>query len=155
MRHFYQNLHRNREEYAFQEYSVIDWKGVLEGLSWASQVLVAKNLPADAGDVRDSSSVPGSGRSPEGWRGNPLQYSCLENPMHRRAWWTIHRVAKSLTRLKWLSTREGVWYVTVSPYTVGVSAHSWGLCDHFVFLIPIASNHSWGKDLFSQYFKVN
>ena len=50
-------------------------------LSWgASQVaLVVKNLPANAGDIRDSGSIPGSGRSLEGGRGNPLQYSCLEH----------------------------------------------------------------------------
>ena len=48
-------------------------------------VLVVKNLPANAGDIRDEGSVPG--RSPGGGHGNPLQYSCLENPMDRRAWW--------------------------------------------------------------------
>ena len=53
----------------------------------ASQVvLVVKNLPANAGDVRDVSSIPGSGRSPGGGHGHPLQYSCLENPMDRGAW---------------------------------------------------------------------
>ena len=49
---------------------------------WASQMaLVVKNPAANAGDVRDVSSIPGSGRSPGGGRGNPLQYSCLENPI--------------------------------------------------------------------------
>ena len=53
----------------------------------ASQVvLVVKNLPANAGDVRDLSSIPGLGRSPGGGHGHPLQYSCLENPMDRGAW---------------------------------------------------------------------
>ena len=53
----------------------------------ASQVvLLVKNPPADAGDVTDIGLVPGSGRSPGGRRGNPLQYSCLENPMDRGAW---------------------------------------------------------------------
>ena len=50
-------------------------------------VLVAKNLSANAGDVRDSGSIPGSGRSPGGRHDNPLQYCCLENPMDRGAWW--------------------------------------------------------------------
>ena len=51
-------------------------------LGWASQVaLVEKNLPANAGDVRDTGSIPGSERFPGGENGNPLQYSCLENPM--------------------------------------------------------------------------
>ena len=72
----------------------------------ASQVaLVVKNLPANAGDIRDSSSILGSGRSPGGGHGNPLQYSWLEEPMDRGAWQaTVHRVAKSRTRLKQLST---------------------------------------------------
>ena len=62
----------------------------------ASQVaLVVKNLLANAGDLRDTGSIPGSGRSPSGGHDNPLQYSCLENPMDREAWRaTIHGVAK-------------------------------------------------------------
>ena len=53
---------------------------------------VVKNPPANAGDV---GSVPGSGRSPGARNGNPLQYSCLANPMYRGAWWTtVHGVAK-------------------------------------------------------------
>ena len=56
---------------------------------------VVKNSPASAGDAI---SIPGSERSPGGGRGNPLQYSCLENPMDRRAWWvTVHGVAESWT----------------------------------------------------------
>ena len=49
-------------------------------------VLVVKNLPANAGDIRDTGSVSGSGRSPGGGNGHLLQYSCLENPMDRGAW---------------------------------------------------------------------
>ena len=57
-------------------------------------VLMVKKLPANAADVRDVGSIPGSGRSPGGGHGNPLQYSCLENPMDRGAWWaTVHGVA--------------------------------------------------------------
>ena len=53
----------------------------------ASQVAqVVKNLPANAGDLRDVGSIPELGRSPGGGHGNPLQYSCLENPMDREAW---------------------------------------------------------------------
>ena len=52
----------------------------------ASQVAaVIKTLPANTGDAKDVGSIPGSGRSPGGGRGNPLQYSCLENPMGRGA----------------------------------------------------------------------
>ena len=50
-------------------------------------VLLVKNTPASVGDVRDTGSVPGLGRSPGGGHGNPLQYSCLANPMDRGAWW--------------------------------------------------------------------
>ena len=49
-------------------------------------VLVVKNLPANAGDVRDVGSIPGWGRSPGEEHGNPFLYSCLENPMDRGAW---------------------------------------------------------------------
>ena len=67
----------------------------------SQEALVVKNPPANAGDVRDASSIPGLGRSPGEGHGNPLQYSCLENPMDRGAWWdTVHGVAKSQTRLK-------------------------------------------------------
>ena len=55
--------------------------------------------------LRDTGSIPGSGRSPGVGNGTPLQYSCLENHMDRGAWWTMsHRVAKSQRRLKQLST---------------------------------------------------
>ena len=65
----------------------------------ASQVaLVVKNPPANTGDARDAVLKPGSIRSPGGGNGNPLQYSCLENPMDRGAWWaTVHGVAESNT----------------------------------------------------------
>ena len=50
-------------------------------------MLVVKNPPANAGDSGDLGSMPGSGRPPRGGHGNPLQYSCLENPMVRGVWW--------------------------------------------------------------------
>ena len=59
---------------------------------------MVKNLPANARDIRDAGLIHGSGRSPGGGRGNPLQYSYLENRMDRGAWRaTVHRVAKSQT----------------------------------------------------------
>ena len=62
--------------------------------------LVIKNPSANAGEVRDADSIPGSGRSPGEGNGNPLQYCCLENPMDGGAWWAIvHGVVKSWTRL--------------------------------------------------------
>ena len=60
-----------------------------------------KNPPAKAGDLRDTGSIPELGRYPGEGNSNPLQYSCLENPMDRGAWQaTVHRVTKSWTRLK-------------------------------------------------------
>ena len=80
--------------------------GSITSDAWAFQVaLVVKNLPTNAGDVREAGSVPGLGRCPGGRHGNPLQYSCLENPMDRGAWRaTVPEVAKSQTRQKWLRT---------------------------------------------------
>ena len=64
-------------------------------------VLVVKNLSTNAGDVRDQGSISGSGRSPRGGHGNPLQNSCLENPMDGGVWWaTVHEATKSRTQLK-------------------------------------------------------
>ena len=64
---------------------------------WVSQVaLVVKNLPAKRGDLRDTGSIPGLGRSLGRRHGKPLEYSCLENPMDRRAWQAaVHGVTKS------------------------------------------------------------
>ena len=60
--------------------------------------LVVKNLTVNAGDIRNAGSIPGLGRSAGGGHGNPLQYSCLENPMNRRDWRAeVHGVAKSKT----------------------------------------------------------
>ena len=68
-------------------------------------VLVVKNLPANAGGIRDAGLISGLGRSPGGERGHPHQYSCLENPMDRGAWWTIVQgVTQRWTWLKGLST---------------------------------------------------
>ena len=97
-------------------------------LAISQMALVVKNLPARAGDVRDAGSIPGSGRG----RGNPLQYSCLENSMDRGAWKaTVHGIAKeldmtdrlsyllacympdtALTHLSLRSTKQGVGAIT-------------------------------------------
>ena len=69
---------------------------------------VVNNPPASAGDTGDACSVPGLERSPGVGNGNPLQYSCLNNPLGRTAsWTTVHRVTKSQTWLKWLSMHTG------------------------------------------------
>ena len=70
--------------------------------------LVVKNSPANAGDIGDVGLIPGWGRSPGEGNGNPLQYSCLVNPMDRGAWWaTVQRLTESQTQLKRLSTHAG------------------------------------------------
>ena len=75
---------------------------------------MVKNPPANAGDKRDAGSIPRLGRSSGGGHGNPLQYSFLENPMDRGAWWaTVHRVTKSQTQLKWLSTHKQEWNIAI------------------------------------------
>ena len=62
---------------------------------------MVKNVPANIGDARDMGSTPGVGRSSGEGNGNPVQYSCLGNPMDRGAWWaTVHGVAKNWTRLR-------------------------------------------------------
>ena len=81
-------------------------------------VLVVKDLPASEGDVTDVSLIPGSGRSPGGGHGNPLQYSCLENPMDRGAWRATDRgVSKSKIRLKQLSTHAQIHRKRKFPYS--------------------------------------
>ena len=102
----------------------------------ASQVtLVVKNWPANAGDIRDMGLIPGSGRSPGGGYGSSLHYSCLENPMDRKAWWAI-----ALWVCKELCTTETTEHSTsdirissepstTSPYTyVCVHAKALQLC---------------------------
>ena len=72
--------------------------------------------PANARDISGEGSVPGSGRSPGGGHGNPLQYSCLENPKDRGAWRArVPGVAKSWTWLKWLSMRACTWEAPFHP----------------------------------------
>ena len=70
-------------------------------------VLVVRNPLANAGDIRDKSSIPGLGRSPGGGHGNPFQYSWLENSMDRGAWeTTVHGVTKSWTQLNDLKNKQ-------------------------------------------------
>ena len=87
--------------------------------------LVVKNQPTSAGDSGEASSIPGLGRSPGGGNGNPLQYSCLENPMDRGAWWAAsHGVTKSQTwlgmcaqnhQLSWSCTpdQQELWKINI------------------------------------------
>ena len=69
-----------------------------------------KNPPANSEGTRDAVSIPGSGRSPGGGNGNPLQYSCLENPTDRGAWWaTVHGVAKSQALTEYTRTHINIY----------------------------------------------
>ena len=91
---------RSRSEKVTYFLSPLIWhsrKGSTVGCKWASQVaLVVKKPPACAGDVRDEGFILGLGRSPGGGHGNSLQYSCLQNPMDRGAWWaTVYRIKES------------------------------------------------------------
>ena len=81
------------------------WKVGVIGPPLVAQVV--KNPPAKAEDIRDAGLILGLGRAPGGGHGNPLRYSCLENPMDRGARQvTVHGVAKSWTQLKWLNTQH-------------------------------------------------
>ena len=80
-------------------------------------VLVVKSMSASAGDVRDTGSIPGLGRSPRGGNGNPLQYSCLGNPIDRGAWWAaVHGVTKSQARLSTNFILKMLYYKTNLHY---------------------------------------
>ena len=77
---------------------------------------VVKNLPANERDLRDVVWIPGLGRSPGGGNGNPLQYSCLENPMDRGAWGaTVHGVTRSWTQLSSFHFHHAPYVVTDFP----------------------------------------
>ena len=95
-------------------------------LGYLQVALVVKNLPANVGDKRDMGSIPGLGRSSGEGNGNPLQYSCLENPMDTGAWRAaVWGAAKSQTWLKWLSTNTS----TSTPFFCYYKQY-WS--DHFI-----------------------
>ena len=74
---------------------------------------MVKNPPANAGDIRDTASIPGSGRSPGEGNGNPLQYACLGNPMDKGAWWaTVHGVAKESDKTWQLNNNNNILFLT-------------------------------------------
>ena len=111
---------------------------------WASRVvLVVKNLPANAGDVRDTGLILGAGRSPREGHGNPLQYSCLENPTDRGAWRaTVHEVTESQTWLKRLSTEKQKDHVELGPCAGLTIYHP------FLMWVPLAIGLLFSKNIF-------
>ena len=103
--------------------------------------LVVKNPTASAGDVRDSGLIPGLGRSPGRGHGNPLQYSCLENPMDRGAWSdTVHEVTESDTT----ATKHSLAVLDIAMFIFAV------VLLYFVFISPLVLllPHSYPKVLF-------
>ena len=102
----------------------------------ASQVaLEVKNPPANAGDIRDTGSIPGSGRSPGEGHASPLQYSWLENPMDRRAWRaTVRTVAQSWTQLKRLSTHAHCGLTNHWQWKHVFFTYKEGICKRFSHL---------------------
>ena len=83
---------------------------------------VVKNLPANAGNTGDADLIPGLGRSPGGRNGNPLQFSCLENPMDRGAWWPVVRGV----------TKSWIWLRT---YGLNTCAWEW-ICEESWLILP-------------------
>ena len=85
----------------------------------ASQVaLVVKNPPVDSRDARDAGLIPGSGKSPEGGHGNPLQYSCLENPTNRGAWQATC-AKKKKSNIKWTKALKPFTKTQNNQYKTG------------------------------------
>ena len=102
---------QRRREHLASQYCLWDTLGLkiwIRAFLVSQVVLVVKNPPANEIDIRDMGWIRGSRRSPGQGHGHPLQYSFLENSMDRGSWWaTLHRVAKSRTKLKQLSIHTG------------------------------------------------
>ena len=108
------------------------WESFKYSIVSSQMALVVKNVPVNAGDVRDTGSIPGSGWSSGEGHGNPLQYSCLENPVDRGAWWaTVHRFRKSRTRLKRLHRHTRIFSHHVFCTSLDLTWYS-----NSLFLIP-------------------
>ena len=110
-------------QYFYRLYSIKSYCKIIDILPNFMQyifvMLVVKNLPANARDIRDTGLVPALGRSSGGGHGNPLQYPFLENSMGRRAWQgAVQRVTKSRTGLKQLSTAHAAQSVFLTPIPI-------------------------------------
>ena len=120
----------------------------------ASQVmLVVKNLPANTGDIRDAGLIPGLGWSRGGGNGNPLQHSCLENPMDRGAWWAMglqgvgHSWGRELDRTEHVHTHTNR-HVHTHTHTHKSSCRRHGLS---YFIIDFSS---WTQSSFQSFFHI-
>ena len=109
----------------------------------SQEALVVKNL-LNAGDLKDAGPIPGLGRSLGGGHGNPLQYSCLESPLDRGAWWaTVHRVAKSWAWLKRLSTHTHAWAHYIYAHRVDTPTNKYeyvNMRDEMLSALPLPVN---------------
>ena len=105
---------------------------------------MVKNPPVNTEGIRDAGSIPGSGRSPGGENGYPLQYFCLDNFMDRGAWWAaIHRVTKRWTWLKWFSMHTW-WFLSLKPNDIVcglVTQLCLTLCNSMDCILPGSSVH--------------
>ena len=105
-------------------------EALTQGLTLSNSSLGEKNRmvkkpPANEGDIRDTSSIPGSGRPPGGGHSNADQYSCLEKPLSRRVWSaTAHGVVESQTRQKQLSTHTSSWAGSLAEVATMLSMQS-------------------------------
>ena len=105
-----------------------------QGAGYVLGSSAAKSLPANAGDA---SSIPGQGRSPGGGMGNPLQYSCLGNPMDRGAWRaTVHRVAKRVGHD--LVTKQAHMFMNGESWTTAAMELSRSYLSYLSKLLPTA-----------------
>ena len=96
--------------------------------------LVVKNLPANAGAIRDAGSIPGLERSPGGGQSNPLQYSCLDNPVDRGAWWAcVHGV---INRQTWLSAHMHT-YGLISQFFSSAMAEGLAIDGSLAVITPL------------------
>ena len=121
-----------------QHVKVISYAHLFNTILGSQVALVVKNPPASAGDVRDSGSISGSGRSPGGGHGNPLQYSCLENPMDRGVRQaTVHRAAQSATTeaTQYTQTITMLWFFFFSTLFLMFCCYKQSCSNtHFVYI---------------------
>ena len=104
--------------------------------------LVVKKLPTNSGDITDTGSTPGSGRSPGGGNGNPLQYSCQDNPIDRGAWWATVRGGdkesdrtEHTRRYGQTALHRGCSLVIYSPISSGYELVSFYLCRYILSIL--------------------
>ena len=135
------NVNSAAAEKPWSSWLEITWDFFFNRKLWgaASHVApVVKNSPANAGDTRDTGSVPGWGRSPGEWNGNPLRYSCLGNPLDRGAWHTtVHGVAR--VENDWMTKQQQIFY---SKYPF---VHDWIVNDPLVYTGICRAEQGSGK----------